>query len=88
MRDRPTFDPDQIAAGLQKLIGSNVRELRESRSLTQEQLAYTSGTAARHLQKIEAGQINITLRTIARLCWALGVEPQAILAQRSGGRSR
>lgn len=34
----------------------------------------------RHVQKVEAGEANITLHTLALLAGALGVEPRDLLA--------
>lgn len=74
---------DKITADLQKLVGVNLRVLREERRLSQEQLAYIAGLATRHLQKIEAGQINVTLRTLARIGVALEIEPEILLVDQS-----
>lgn len=60
---------------LQRQVGMNLRTLRVAKHLTQEQLADTASMSARHVQKIEHGELNITLRTIVRLCSALQVEP-------------
>ena len=46
--------------------GSNVKTLRLAAGLTQESLAQRLGVGWRHLQKIEAGEINLTLRTLCR----------------------
>ena len=64
MFDALSTDLDAIAANLQKRVGSNLRALRERRGLTQDHLAHLAGLATRHLQKIEAGQVNVTLRTV------------------------
>jgi len=60
---------------LQRQVGINLRKLRVEKHLTQEQLADIASMSARHIQKIERGELNITLRTIVRLCSALHVEP-------------
>ena len=88
MPTKNTQKPEAIAADLQKLVGLNLRMHREKRSLTQEQLAHSAGMATRHLQKIEAGRVNVTIRTIARLIHALGLEPQALVAKQTGDQSR
>ena len=71
MPDAPSKNRESVAVDLLKRVGANVRVLRERRGLTQDHLAYVAGLATRHLQKIEAGQVNVTLRTIARLAAAL-----------------
>jgi transcriptional regulator with XRE-family HTH domain len=51
-----------------------VRSLRERRGETQAALSERAGIALRHLQKIEAGEVNLTLHTLARLATALSVD--------------
>lgn len=79
MSHEPRTDSEEIADALQQQVGSNLREAREAQGLTQEHLAHLAGLATRHLQKIEAGQVNVTLRTLARLGSALGAEPGRFL---------
>lgn len=88
MSDTPSTDLDAIAADLQKRVGLNLRTLRERRGLTQDRLAHLADLATRHLQKIEAGQVNVTLRTVARLGAALDVEAGALVAGREDGEQR
>ena len=52
-------------------FGKRVRSLRRARGLTQEQLAEAADLNPRTVQKIEAGQINILLTTLARIQSAL-----------------
>ncbi|UWQ28864.1 helix-turn-helix domain-containing protein [Leisingera sp. M523] len=75
-------DLDNAVVALQKQIGANLRALRESRELTQDDLAHSAGLATRHLQKIESGQINVTIRTLARLGFALGIRPELFFSER------
>jgi transcriptional regulator with XRE-family HTH domain len=49
--------------------------LREHNRLrSQERAAEEAGLNPRHLQKIEAGTVNVTLHTVARLSAAFGVD--------------
>lgn len=84
---KPSQDLDAIGADLQEQVGANLRRLREARGLTQEHLAHFAGLATRHLQKIEAGQVNVTLRTLGRLGAALGVEPSSLVAVWDDGKN-
>jgi transcriptional regulator with XRE-family HTH domain len=59
----------------------NVRTLREGQSLTQEQAAARGKVNRRHWQKVEEGTVNLTLRTLARLGVALGVDPVGLLKE-------
>ncbi len=70
---------DTISADLQAQVGANLHRFREKQGLTQEHLAHAAGLATRHLQKIEAGQVNVTLRTLGRLGSALNVEASVFL---------
>ena len=79
MSDEPSNALDAIGADLQDQVGANLRRFREARGLTQEQLAHAAGLATRHLQKIEAGQVNVTLRTLGRLGSALEIEASVLL---------
>lgn len=63
------------AKDLQVRVGRAVSAIRKSRALTQEEVANRAGIGWRHVQKIEAGEINTTLRTISRIAAALGVDP-------------
>lgn len=88
MSHEPPIDSEEIADALQQQVGSNLREAREAQGLSQEQLAHLAGLATRHLQKIEAGQVNVTLRTLARLGSALGAEPGRLLIRKEGRSNR
>lgn len=59
-------DPDPILAGL-------IKELREQREITQEQLAFDAGITASALSRIERGINNPGWMTVKRLAEALGV---------------
>jgi len=62
-------------------LGLNVKKLRNAKGLTQEKLALQAEMGWRHLQKIEAGEVNVTLLTLAQLAKALGVDPATLLSQ-------
>jgi DNA-binding XRE family transcriptional regulator len=54
-----------------KQIARNVRNRRIALELTQEQLAERAQLDLRHFQKIEAGELNLTLKTLCLLARAL-----------------
>ena len=64
---------------LRTVLGLQVRRLRGEAGLTQEQLAGRARLASRHLQKIEAGEVNLTLATLERLAQALQVNAASLL---------
>jgi transcriptional regulator with XRE-family HTH domain len=55
-------------------LGRRVRALRKKRRLTQEQLGERAGIAAKYLGSLERGRENPTVRTLAKIAKALGVE--------------
>lgn len=55
-------------------IASNIRRLRKNQELTQEELAHRAKLALRHLQKIEAAEVNVTLDTLVKLAYALNID--------------
>jgi transcriptional regulator with XRE-family HTH domain len=56
---------------LQKL-GANIRRIRTSLAMSQERLAELADINARTIRRIEAGEINILITTVARIRGALG----------------
>lgn len=52
---------------LQGRLAANVRALREARGWTQEEAAHRVKMAPQLLQRIEAGTVNLTFATLARL---------------------
>jgi transcriptional regulator with XRE-family HTH domain len=74
-------------------FGRRVRILRRAHGFTQEQLAEAADLNTRTLQKIEAGQVNILLTTLARIQSALGctagelLDPDAVLVLRDPAMS-
>ncbi len=60
---------------IQRLVGENVRRLREDRGWTQHELSKASDLHVTYLSGIECGRRNITVGIIARLAEALEVPP-------------
>ncbi len=48
--------------------------------MTQEKLADLAGLASRHVQKIEAGEVNLTLQSLAVLAEVLAMDPSELLS--------
>lgn len=65
---------------VRKRVAENVKRLRAGVDLTQEQLAERAGLATRHLQKVEAGTVNATFKTVAALASGLGVDVGELFA--------
>lgn len=66
-------------SGFMKLIGENVRSLRKTRGMRQEDLAEKAGLKYSYVAEIERGKRNITLKTLEKLILALDVLPEEIL---------
>jgi transcriptional regulator with XRE-family HTH domain len=62
-------------------LGQRVWALRRARKWTLDQTAEASDNDLKHWQKVEAGQINVTLVTLVRIADGLG-EPIASLFKR------
>ena len=56
------------------IIGSKLRELRISKSITIEQLSFKSGIDTKQITRIELGQINTSIFQIYRISNALSVD--------------
>jgi transcriptional regulator with XRE-family HTH domain len=55
-------------------VAANLRRLREAADLTLEEAGDRANIHWRHWQKIEAGEVNLTLRSLTRLAGGLGVD--------------
>lgn len=59
-----------------KLFGNRVKELRNQRNLTQQDLAVLMNTDKSYVGKIETGVIEIKLGTVFNLCKAFEITPK------------
>lgn len=58
---------------IKKKFGTNLRDLRKSANISQEELALRLNADQAYLSRIEAGQMNVTLETIEEISKALNV---------------
>jgi transcriptional regulator with XRE-family HTH domain len=58
---------------MRKLVGRNVKRIRQEKGLTQEQLAEISGFSQQYISGLEQGRRNPTIVSIYELATALGV---------------
>lgn len=56
---------------IRSLVGKNIRNTRQKKGLTQEQLALEAEVNHGHLSEIEAGQHNVTIDLLDKLARAL-----------------
>ena len=74
---------DRTFHDIRQRIARNVARLRIDQGLTFEVLANRSGLHWRHVQKIEAGDSNITILTLSRLADGLSIDVEDLLAKSS-----
>lgn len=67
-----------------KVVGNNVRALREQLGISQEELGFRSNLDRTYVSGVERGVPNPTVIVLARLATALGVEPSALLETHDG----
>jgi transcriptional regulator with XRE-family HTH domain len=72
---------------LQGSLASNVRRLRLERGWTQEEAAHRCTMATRLLQRVEAGSVNATLTTLARICHGFRIEVVQLFGRPSASLS-
>jgi transcriptional regulator with XRE-family HTH domain len=65
---------------MRKLIGTNVRNARIAKGMTQEELAERSGFSQQYISGLERGRRNPTIVSIYELGQALGVSHEALVA--------
>jgi len=58
---------------IEKKLGERVRELRQARDLSQEELAFRVGVHRTYLGGIERGERNPSLKNVAAIAQALGI---------------
>ena len=68
-----------IHMGYQKLINSNIRELRLRYHLTQEEFAEKIGISLQGVSNIERNRYQPTAETVDRICSAFEITPAQLL---------
>ncbi len=71
---------------MRRLVGRNVRRLREKKHLTQEQFADLSGFSQQYISSLEQGHRNPTVITLYELALALGVSHVELVEPPKGRR--
>jgi transcriptional regulator with XRE-family HTH domain len=64
---------------MRKLVGRNVRALRQARGMTQEQLAEESGFSQQYISDLERGRRNPTIVSLYELAQALNSTPVELI---------
>lgn len=66
---------------LQKIVGKNIRTLRQQKEWSQEKLAGKEKLTSDYVGCLERGQVNVSLDALGRLAKSLNVEPSSLLAK-------
>ena len=54
-------------------IGCRIRELRESKKMTQNALANAAGVSPTYIYQLERGEKSPTVDYLGHICWGLGI---------------
>ncbi|RWC39569.1 MAG: XRE family transcriptional regulator [Mesorhizobium sp.] len=64
---------------LKEVFAINLRQIRTSSGLTQEELAERAGLSARYIGSIERADVSASVTVLGRIADALGVEPHTLV---------
>jgi transcriptional regulator with XRE-family HTH domain len=64
---------------MRKLVGRNVRAVRQARGMTQEELAECSGFSQQYISDLERGRRNPTIVSLYELAQALKSTPVELI---------
>lgn len=59
---------------LQELIGNRIKEIRESKNISQQNLAYACGFEKSNMARLESGRTNPTIFTLKKIADNLNVK--------------
>jgi transcriptional regulator with XRE-family HTH domain len=60
------------------IVGGNIRKIRLSQDLSQNQLAYETGLTREFINKVESGKNNISIKKLALIAEALNISPKKL----------
>ncbi len=69
---------------MRKLVGRNVKRVRQEKGLTQEQLAELSGFSQQYISGLEQGRRNPTIVSLYELATALGISHMDLVRPEAG----
>ncbi len=78
-------DAHRIELRLRSSLARNMRALREQAGLTVRDAARRCGVQEQHWLKIEAGEVNSTLRTLRKIANGFGVDVPVLVQHEPGG---
>lgn len=65
-------------------VGNNIKDIRQSKGLSQEQLADIAGVHRTYIGMVERAEKNITLVSLEKIAKALGVTTEMLLRDNNG----
>jgi transcriptional regulator with XRE-family HTH domain len=68
-----------VQSGYATRFGERIRQLREKRGLSQEELADAARLHRTHISLIERGQRSVRIETVERLALALRLQPSELM---------
>jgi transcriptional regulator with XRE-family HTH domain len=77
----------RVDSDIVKVVAENVRALRKTAGLSQEELAHQAGLDRTYISQVERMRRNVTIVVLARIAHALQTSPEKLLAG-SGTPSR
>jgi transcriptional regulator with XRE-family HTH domain len=60
------------------VVGDNIRKIRTSQDISQNQLAYETGLSREFINRVESGKNNISLKKLALIAEALNIAPKKL----------
>lgn len=77
---------DASHEALLAFVGARIREARKRAKLRQSDLAKAIGSSQGYIFQIEAGEANVTLKTLVRICSVVGGTPRDLLPREHSDR--
>jgi transcriptional regulator with XRE-family HTH domain len=71
---------------MRRLVGRNVKRIREKKGLTQERLAEISGFSQQYISSLEQGRRNPTVITLYEISVSLGVSHMELVRPQASKR--
>jgi DNA-binding Xre family transcriptional regulator len=81
--DDPSFQLAMMEEGLIHRVALRVMQYRKAMGISQPDLAEMIGTKQPRIATLEAGNANVTLRTLAKVAFALGCEAEDLVSERA-----
>lgn len=71
-----------MSSVLREILADNIRELRLSKELSQEELADLCGLHRTYISDIERGNRNVSIDNIEKIAKGLDVDPSVLLEEK------